>query len=246
MVAFEKIISTIPTRIKASVLDGMIMAGTFIGIIQLTDSFSTQWNWLKMLLVLFLIVLYEPINVAVWGQTLGHRWQDLKVIDKADKFRIGFVRALLRFLIKAGLGWFSIFWALFTSNKQSLHDLMTQSLVINDYYSAEDIRYLNFYENTGDNDQNYKQRSFLRRFIVSFLWLIFITYAFIATFYYVFFPGCLEDVTYNSQCNQVNTGASIVLLFIMTIIFVSGSKGYLPGAKKRKLKPKILPRTVSH
>jgi len=73
--------------------------------------------------------LYEPILVSVFGQTLGHKYRKIRVVDSTTNERIGFFRALIRSLIKAALGLYS-FLTMLGGRRQAVHDHLTRSKVV--------------------------------------------------------------------------------------------------------------------
>ena len=79
--------------------------------------------------VLAAIVLYEPFFVSRFGGTIGHTRQNICVVDDRTGRNIGFGKAILRFLIKALLGWWSFITMLTTKRHQAVHDALTRSTV---------------------------------------------------------------------------------------------------------------------
>lgn len=77
------------------------------------------------------LVFYEPIQVALFGRTLGHRYRGIRVVDAETGGRIGFPRAFVRMVIKSLLGLWS-FLAMLGARKQAVHDHLTGSKVVTD------------------------------------------------------------------------------------------------------------------
>lgn len=82
---------------------------------------------LQLFLMAFVITVYEPVLVGIFGQTLGHKIMKIRVVNK-DGQTIGFFRALIRYLAKLFLGIFSIL-SLMGSN-QAIHDMLVKSYVV--------------------------------------------------------------------------------------------------------------------
>lgn len=74
-------------------------------------------------------LLYEPLLVTATGGTVGHHLCNIRVVDDRTGGNIGFVRAVLRTVIKAFLGWYSFVTMVTTSRYQAIHDLATRSSV---------------------------------------------------------------------------------------------------------------------
>jgi uncharacterized RDD family membrane protein YckC len=78
---------------------------------------------------LALVFLYEPGQVAWFGATLGHRLQNLRVIDLRTGGSLSYVRALVRAALKLLIGIIGFLGMAFTRRHQALHDLLTGSAV---------------------------------------------------------------------------------------------------------------------
>ena len=75
------------------------------------------------------VFLYEPMLVSTFGQTVGHKYRCIKVVDAVTSEKISFMRALARFLLKALLGGYS-FITMLGSQRQAVHDHATETKVI--------------------------------------------------------------------------------------------------------------------
>lgn len=81
------------------------------------------------ILVVAMLLLYEPVLVSVTGSTLGHYAANLRVVDDRHGGNPGFGKALARSALKALLGWYSFIVMAATQRNQALHDLLTRSTV---------------------------------------------------------------------------------------------------------------------
>jgi hypothetical protein len=79
--------------------------------------------------VIVALLLYEPILVSRIGGTLGHYFNNLRVVDKDDGGNISFPKACARAVIKGVLGLYSFVILAATSRNQAVHDLLTGSTV---------------------------------------------------------------------------------------------------------------------
>lgn len=124
---------TIQIRIKAAVKDFVILLFAMYCTSELLNRFENVPDQLRMYLFIFFFMLYEPIMVSCFGNTLGHYLSDVKVKRESDyKKNIPFFQAILRFLIKFFLGWLSLLTITFTEKRQAIHDSVTKSVVILD------------------------------------------------------------------------------------------------------------------
>ena len=84
---------------------------------------------------LLYIFLYPWFTVALFGQTPGKMAVGIKVVRGSDEGRVGWLRALGRYLSEFALGLFSIplllsyLWPLWDSRKETLHDKMAGTIV---------------------------------------------------------------------------------------------------------------------
>jgi uncharacterized RDD family membrane protein YckC len=74
--------------------------------------------------VLIAWLLYEPVLVSLAGSTLGHYFVNLRVVDNRHGGNVSFLKAVVRFVIKTVLGWFSFIVMTATRRNQALHDLI--------------------------------------------------------------------------------------------------------------------------
>lgn len=122
-------------RAGAFFVDYALIGGLFFGIYYLFDrvpatyqGFQASANSLPSLLAMWVyFALMESSKLQATGGKLLFR---LRVCDY-DFERISFLRAVLRYLARAVLGvWLLVI--LFTNSMQSLHDLLTKTLVLED------------------------------------------------------------------------------------------------------------------
>jgi uncharacterized RDD family membrane protein YckC len=84
---------------------------------------------LALALVLALQVLYPIVFEGAMSATVGKMAMGLRVTKK-DKTPCGFVKAIIRNVVKCVLNIISMIVALFTSDRQAVHDLAAGTLVI--------------------------------------------------------------------------------------------------------------------
>src|SRR5664279_4931763 len=117
-------------RFRAMLLDWIITLIVIFGALLLAtavrnDNFSRGLG----ILVVGVLVLYEPILVSRIGGTLGHYFTNLRVVDDRDGGNIGFSKACARVVIKGLLGLYSFVILAATRRNQAVHDLLTGSTV---------------------------------------------------------------------------------------------------------------------
>jgi uncharacterized RDD family membrane protein YckC len=131
-------------RLRAVLLDALLFVAAFYVGALLIASASPSDSVRRALwfTLVFAILLYEPVLVAVWGGTIGHRLTNLRVVDDRDDRNISFIKAVVRALIKAVLGWLSFLTMTVARRHQALHDVLTRSTVqIRDKSKARPFHY---------------------------------------------------------------------------------------------------------
>ncbi|MGN1386462.1 MAG: RDD family protein [Bacillus sp. (in: firmicutes)] len=101
---------------------------------QLSDvTYSMNNNGGYMLITILIgIAYYATLQSSKWQATIGKRLMKIKVTTM-DGRRIGFLRAVVRYLVMFGLSnilFIGYLLALFTKRKQALHDLIARTLVV--------------------------------------------------------------------------------------------------------------------
>lgn len=137
------------SRVVAYFIDLFVVSAiltllTYIGVLsffginydisQLSDvSYSMNNNRGYMLITILIgIAYYATLQSSKWQATIGKRLMKIKVTT-LDGRRIGFLRAVVRYLVMFGLSnilFIGYLLALFTKRKQALHDLIARTLVV--------------------------------------------------------------------------------------------------------------------
>jgi uncharacterized RDD family membrane protein YckC len=136
--------ATFPRRLNALTTDGLILIViSLLVVLAPTDALPSPLRatvagaWWATLL------LYEPVLVARFGGTIGHRLFNLRVVDEYSGDNISLGKALLRFWIKGFLGIVSFFSMSLSRRHQAIHDLLTHSTVqIRDHARAAPHHYV--------------------------------------------------------------------------------------------------------
>jgi len=77
-----------------------------------------------------ILLLYEPVSIAVAGGTIGHLSLNLRIVRASDLGRVSLGRALVRTVVKGLIG-LPVFLAIYVTRKcQGIHDLVAGTVVI--------------------------------------------------------------------------------------------------------------------
>ena len=119
-------------RVKAAIIDySLVLPGFMFLITYVFSTFENVPESARMIAILFVIVLYDPIFTSAFGATIGHMIIGIKVTraDNQDK-KIIFPLALLRFVLKFLLGWISLLTVGSHKQNMAIHDIVGRSLVV--------------------------------------------------------------------------------------------------------------------
>lgn len=118
-------------RYKSMVIDGLILVGfMFVGGALMADAEGIP-DWFRGLVFVLIFFLYEPLFVSFRGGTIGHFNNGLTVKQNKDTEKnIPLFAALVRAVIKIGLGWLSFLTMLSDPKKRAIHDFASGSIVV--------------------------------------------------------------------------------------------------------------------
>jgi uncharacterized RDD family membrane protein YckC len=124
-VAAGPLYATFARRVRALVLDGVVLLGLLVALIFVAAAvhFGQTGRIVLFAIVIGLAILYEPILVSFQGRTIGQRLCNLRVVAPTADGRLPLWKAFVRWLLKAltGLASFATMGA--TRRNQALHDL---------------------------------------------------------------------------------------------------------------------------
>ena len=123
--------ATLIDRIKSAVIDSIVIIGFMYVSTEILLFFDDVPNYIRIVIAVFIFLLYEPIFVSLFGQSIGHSYLKIKVVkDDTSQKNISFPIAIFRFLCKAFLGWLSFLTVSTSEKKKAIHDLIANSIVV--------------------------------------------------------------------------------------------------------------------
>jgi uncharacterized RDD family membrane protein YckC len=124
------VLPSLKTRYFSMLIDVIIIVILALGITQLLEIIGTVPDWIRASLFFFIFVLYEPILITL-GSTIGQMFLNIRVRSfNNPREKLQFHMALIRFLIKAILGWLSFITITFNINRRAIHDFVSGSIMI--------------------------------------------------------------------------------------------------------------------
>lgn len=235
--------ATLPRRIKAAIIDGVVLL-TLMILSPLTISMligrDTGANGIAMYIPPLLL---EPFLISFLGFTLGQYIFGIQIIRVDTGGKCPLTASFLRYLAKSILGSLSMVYMLFSKKHQAIHDHLAKTLVV---LSRKRIEQNPEFANYGEREQNlegditagditYDYPSAIRRFVFFCVWAVITLLAL----------GIVAECTalifvtgYTFEAEQLPKQVEVIYNLIYAVLFiwlaVSASKGQLPGAKRKK------------
>ncbi|MBQ4819088.1 RDD family protein [Aquimarina sp. MMG016] len=127
----ENAYSGIFDRVKAVIVDSIIIIIFMIIITDVFSSFEDVPNNARIIAFVFIFCLYDPLCTSIFGGTIGHMVNGIKVKrENNPEKNISFLPALFRYLVKSFLGWISLFTVMGNQKRQAIHDFLAGSVVV--------------------------------------------------------------------------------------------------------------------
>ena len=118
-------------RVKAVITDSVLLLLLMLGIVALFDRFDNVPDFARIAAFVFIFLLYDPLFTSSFGGTIGHFLFGIRVkrANNPEK-NLLFPLAVVRYLIKALLGWLSLITVSSNNKGRAIHDMVVHSVVI--------------------------------------------------------------------------------------------------------------------
>ena len=224
------VFASFTVRARALVTDMLVQGTSFVIIMLLASAAESvpSSGRIAFAAVVALLALYEPLQVARFGATVGHRWANIRVVRTATGDRPGLGRSSLRWFLKTILGLPSFLLMAFTSRHQALHDAITGTVVtITDASKARAVDAIAEREPEAANTR----APAWKRIAVSLGFLLLAIIVLLVVEILLVSSDCLKGGT----CSGVEAALvdTIGLLFVLAVFAIPmlGWFGKLPGAR---------------
>ena len=120
-------------RVKAVFADSVVIVLLMFATSYVFSAFQNVPDSYRIWMMIFIFGLYDPIFTSLFGGTIGHLIIGIKVKrENNENKNIILPLALLRYSIKALLGWISLITVMIKSNnkRRAMHDYASGSVVI--------------------------------------------------------------------------------------------------------------------
>ncbi|WP_412987915.1 RDD family protein [Pontimicrobium sp. IMCC45349] len=123
--------AAIKDRIQAAIIDSIIIIIAIFLVSELFTQFESVSKLVKIIAFLIIFILYDPLLTSINGGTIGHSLSKITVRKEGDLNKnISFPLAVIRFILKALLGWVSLITISGNEKKKAIHDFVANSVVI--------------------------------------------------------------------------------------------------------------------
>ena len=120
-------------RVKGIVADSVVILLFMIIITNVFALFESVPDNARMIAFVFIFLLYDPLFTSLFGGTIGHMMIGIRVKRESNEMKnIQFHKAILRFIVKASLGFISLLTVTSSNNKKrkAIHDYLVGSVVL--------------------------------------------------------------------------------------------------------------------
>ncbi len=127
----NRIYATLAMRIKAFVLDALIIVVLLIALTIFVEVFI-RFHFLIGIIIFFSLFLLEPIMQSIFGYSMGKYFIGIEVVCSNGYPNVPFKISIFRFFLKIISGFVSIIWFFLglTEARQMFHDHMTETIVV--------------------------------------------------------------------------------------------------------------------
>lgn len=223
--------ATFTRRFRAVVIDNAIVSGAAVVMFFLGAAASELpgATRLMLLLVVALVLLYEPILVSRRGATIGHAMSRIQVVDARTGRWPSFGRAFARFLIKMIVGIPSFITMALSRRHQAVHDLLTQTTV--QVSATEDA--VEFHEERiAEPDVLLPSR--FRRLAVVLVYLVAVYFVFAISIAFVPTRGCGRGEMCSVATRVLIQAIAWSWLMLSAAVIIAGWRGLLIGARRTR------------
>lgn len=127
----EKIYPGVFDRVRAMVTDGIILLVFMVALSSIFSLFNDVPDFVRVFTFLSIFLLYDPLLTSFTGGTIGHRLIGIRVKKERDEqCNIQFPIAVLRYIVKATLGWISLLTIGGNNKGKAIHDYVAGSVVV--------------------------------------------------------------------------------------------------------------------
>ena len=226
--------ATFTRRFRAMLTDTVLITCglaliLILGEIASDISASGRIEWL---LIAGLLLLYEPLLIWRRGATIGHAWNQLRVVSDRTGQSPGIGRSFARFIIKVVLGLPSFVTMIVSRRHQAVHDLLTRTTVqVTPTAELSEQEY--HVERVDAPDMVLPSR--VRRVVIMIAYLLGVFVAYAVAIVALDPDHCARDQSCTGGQRVVVESVAGLWLLVSLAIVVAAWNGLLMGARARRV-----------
>lgn len=121
----------ISDRIKANTTDYLVLCILLMAVTSFSESRPDLPLGVRISLFVFIFLVYDPLFTTLFGGTIGHYMNGIRVKRADDRTRnIPFHAAVIRYILKVFLGIISFITINSQKSNSAIHDYAADSIVI--------------------------------------------------------------------------------------------------------------------
>jgi len=118
-------------RVKAITMDSIVMIFFMFLASYIFSQFENVPDNIRIVVFLFIVLLYDPLFTSLFGGTIGHFTIGLRVKRESNEEKnISLLAAIPRYIVKVLLGTYSLATVSNRTKGKAIHDILVGSVVI--------------------------------------------------------------------------------------------------------------------
>ena len=218
-------------RVKAALVDSFVLALIMVSVVPALAGIESLPHFFRILITLLPIFLFEPVLVTLTGGSPGHHLFRIKIRNIAEDRKLSILKSIIRFIVKAFLGFISLTLILFTKKHQALHDIASGSIVVlksPEKYNEDEILKENVFKEKG-----YEYPHIARRIIVSLFYIVILNLLLGVPSVLFISEPCINGNVCSQQENVIQIVIGIFWIAASIAILINGLKGKAYGARRK-------------
>ena len=222
----------ISKRITALMIDGVFLSIVFLITIFIAKRLGIDSPYHESILILSIVFSVEPFFVSITGASFGHHLSGMRVRRSLVDKKLNLALSYLRFLTKLLLGFLSLISILTTKKHQSIHDLISHSIVV--HKNRHSVRSYEVLSERVEETDKYIYPSVFRRIFVICCYLLLLFVLIVFGVNVLLSAACFGGGSCSSLDAVIEWLFSTIFWVVFFVVIWSGWQGRLMGCKRKE------------
>lgn len=219
-------------RVRASLIDGIVFACVLFVLVALASIIDFSEPALKVCFVVVPLILMEPLLISTTGGSVGHHIVGLRVVGKKTQKKLFILNSIVRLIAKTVFGIYSLAAMFITKQHQSVHDLLSRSVVVFRNEASVPERHKLYARDVVHTEA---KASIIRRFFVVLAYLVLVFVVLLILPGLLVSPDCIRHgFCSEAEQNYLGLLAIVSVIAVLLVVFL-GFQSRLPGAYYRRV-----------